>query len=153
MTNPYSDQPQGRLDTFCNAVFDLCVAAGPGLGIAEEDIYYGDQSQIPRTPTLCIEPDEKRRDLQGAPRRVLNTFSVYLILYISKVTDTQTNARDALTLAEDLEAVLHAEPTFGNLLIHSFATKVEPGYRVKANTQFRACRITFEGTNKTVLGM
>ena len=152
MTNPYSDVANGKLGLFCQKVFDLLEANKVPLGLA--DVFYGDQQQIPRTPAACVEPDGKRRILQGVPRRTENTFGLYVLLYISEISQSvQDNARESIEFAERVEDLLHADPTLDGLLIHSFCVEVEPGYRMRKDTRFRACRIKFEGINKTVLGM
>lgn len=156
MSTPFGDVAHGKLSELCDYWFEKFEANKTVLGLA--DVFYGDQRQIPRTPTLCLEPDMKRRELEGVPRRTLNTFSMYVLLYISKMDDVQVNARDALVLAEAVEDFLHADPTCHAppaqpLLVHSYCTEVEPGYRTRQDTRFRACRIKFEGINKTVLGM
>lgn len=151
MTSPVLDTQFGQLYKLCDYWMAKFEADKVTLGLA--DVFYGDQKQIPRTPTLCLEPDGKRRELAGVPRRTENTLSFYGLLYISKVEDVQINARDALMLAETVETYMHLDPTSGGYLIHGFCSEVEPGYRVRGDTRFRACRIKFEGINKTVLGM
>ena len=151
MTNPFADTTYGQLSVMCDRLFTLLDNNKAALGLA--DLFYGDQSKIPRTPTLCLEPDIKQRTLAGVPRRSENTLRAYLLIYVSKVQDVQSNSRDVLVFAETVEALLHVEPTLGGLLVHSFCPAIEPGYRTRDNTQFRACRITFEGINKSILGM
>jgi hypothetical protein len=151
MTSPVLDSVYGQLYRLCDywkAKFD---ADKETLGLA--DVFYGDQNQIPRTPALCLEPDGKRRELAGVPRRVENTLGLYVLLYISKVADTESNARDALVLAETIETYMHQDRDSGGYLVHGYCTDVEPGYRTRGDTRFRACRLKFEGINKTVLGM
>jgi hypothetical protein len=153
MTTPYSDIVHGKLSGLCRYVLDRLDGNKAVLGQGIADTFYGDQVMIPRTPTLCLEPDGKRRELQGVPRRVENTYTMYIILYVSKVDDTQVNAEDVLILAEAVEDFLHVDPTLDDRVIHSFCTEVEPGYRTRQGTRYRACRITFQAINKTVLGM
>jgi hypothetical protein len=149
MTAP--DSVYGMLTNFCNYTFDSLVENKEALGLA--DVFYDDQNQIPRTPTACVVPDEKSRELAGVPRLSQNTFGLYVLLYTSKIGDVQDNARDALAFAEQVEFFLHSDPTLGGLVVHSFCTRTEPGYRTRDKTTFRACRIKFEGINKSVLGM
>jgi hypothetical protein len=151
MTSPVLDSTFGQLYKLCDYWHAKFEADKSTLGLA--DVFYGDQKQIPRTPTLCLEPDMKRRALDGVPRRTQNTLSFYVLLYISKVADVQVNARDALLLAESIETYIHLDPTSDNYLVHGYCAEIEPGYRTRGDTRFRACRIKFEGINKTVLGM
>jgi hypothetical protein len=151
MTSPVLDGTFGQLYKLCDYWMTKFETDKGTLGI--QDVYYGDQKQIPRTPSLCLEPDAKRRELAGVPRRVENTLGFYVLLYISKVTDVETNARDALVFAETVETYIHQDKDSGGYLVHGYCTDVEPGYRTRGDSKFRACRIKFEGINKTVLGM
>lgn len=153
MTSPFTDTTQGKLSIVCNKVFDSLQGNMLSFTPTVQDVFYGDQQQIPRTPAICVEPDGKKRTIDGVPRRSANEFSLYVLLYVSAVTDSQSNARQALDLAEQVEDFLHKDPTLGGLLVHSFCSELEPGYRQRKDTLFRACRIKFEGINKTVLGM
>jgi len=153
MTSPFGDITGGKLTVLCDYTLDRLEANKATIGQGIEDVFYGDQLMIPRTPTLCLEPDGKRRELQGVPRRTENTYTMYIILYVSEVQDTSKNARDALVLGEAVEDFLHADPTMNDLVVHSFCSELDPGYRTRQGTRYRACRITFQATNKTVLGM
>lgn len=153
MTSPVLDSVYGQLFKLCDYWMNKFDTDKQLFNL--EDVFYGDQNQIPRTPALCLEPDGKRRVIEGVggSGRVLNTMGLYVLLYISKVQDTQVSARDALVLAESIEAYMHQDKSSGGLLVHGYCTEVEPGYRTRGDTRFRACRIKFEGINKTVLGM
>jgi hypothetical protein len=116
------------------------------------DVFYGDQTRIPRSPCLCVESGTKTRELQGAMRRTTNVFQVYLILYHSEVRDSQTNRKEVDVLAEQVEALVHADPTLGGIVTHSYCTSLTPGYVPKASgTLFKAARITVEATTTTNL--
>jgi len=153
MTNPFSDVELGKLSKFCAYTFTRLNENKEIFTPAIQDVFYGDQQQIPRTPAICIEPDGKKRTIEGVPRRAANEYGLYVILYVSAVTDSQSNSRQSVELAEQVEDFLHADPTLDGLVIHSYCTELEPGYRQRKDTLFRACRIKFEGINKTVLGM
>lgn len=130
-------------------------------GVKEEfeiaDIWYGDQKQIPRTPTVCVVADGKTREIQGAPRRSRNNLKCYLVLYHSKIQDVQKNSEEVDQLAERLEAEIHKDPTLGGLVIHSLVSAVDAGEITRlvntTTTLFRASRLTVEGFSKTMLPM
>jgi hypothetical protein len=143
--------PTDSAVVFANKTQDIVTSAKSTYGIA--DIFYGDQIQIGRTPTVCIWASSKRREIAGAPRRSHNTLEAYLMVYISKVQDVQLNSLEADTLAEGLETELHKDPTLGGLVFHSLVTSIEFGYQTRSNTQFRTARITFQGESKTLLPM
>src|SRR6478735_11042624 len=86
---------------------DLMVTKQAVLGL--HSIYYGDQTKIPFTPTVCAEAGSKERALNGAPRRTMVTMRAYLLVYICKVTSTEATRLEADTLAEDIEDQVHAD--------------------------------------------
>lgn len=133
-------------------LFNLIDAQKVTLGLA--DNFYGDQQKIPRTPTTCVFASQKYREIQGAPRRVQNTLEMYVHLYISKVTDSDLDWKQADTLAEAVEGVIHADPTFGGLGYHSLVTSNEAGYlRRPMNSMFKGNRLMVQLMSKTQLPM
>src|SRR5262245_37428517 len=126
MTGPIVDTQYGQLFKLCDYWLNKFTTDQVTLGLA--DVFYDDQKQIPRTPTLCLVPDGKKRELAGVggSGRPENRFSFYILLYVSKVADTQVNARDALVLAETIENYVHQDITSGGYLVHGFCTEVEP---------------------------
>jgi len=150
--------PGGATDSFyvfAKALQSIAEAAKQDLGII--DIWYGDQKQIPRTPTLCIVPDGKTREIEGAPRRSRNSLKCYMVLYHSKVQDVQKNSEEVDQLAEALETEVHKDPTLGGLVIHSLVSSIDAGEITRlvntTTTLFRASRLTVEGLSKTLLPM
>lgn len=117
------------------------------------DVFYSDQQRIPRTPTICVDPSSKTREIIGAPRRTKNVMEVYIILYFSRVIDVQVNSRDSDAMCDAVEAIVHADPTLGNLVIHSLVTHTEAGYRIREDTQFRAARLTVQAESQSMLPM
>jgi hypothetical protein len=115
------------------------------------DVFFGDQDLIPRSPAVCVEPGDKVRDLQGATRRTENVFTIYLLVYHSEVRSPQSNRRDADSLAEAIETLLHGDATLGGLVRHCYVIKIESGYSRKSNALMRSSRITFEARNMTML--
>ena len=139
----YSDS----IVTLCQYIVDKLVAHSEDLGIV--DVLYGDQERIAVSPSVCVEPGPKLRDLQGATRRTENRITIFVIVYHSEVRSTQSNRKDADALAEAVEAVLHLDPTLGGYVRHSYVTSIVPGYVTKANGPMRASRVTFEASNMT----
>jgi hypothetical protein len=114
------------------------------LGV--QDVYYGDQANIPRTPTVCMEPGEKTRSPNGVPRRTLVTITNYLIVYHSEVASMQTVRLEDDQLAEAIETLVHTDATMGGLVIDSLVASVESGYLQRARAMFRASRLTVSAT-------
>jgi hypothetical protein len=123
-------------------IYDTLVAASPELGI--NDIFKGDQLKIARTPTVCIEPTTKRRQLVGAPRRTETEVEFDLLVYHSRVDDNQRNREDLDILADGIEEVIHKDPTMGGLVIHSMVSSMDPGYSAKGSVFYRAYKITVQ---------
>jgi hypothetical protein len=115
------------------------------------DVFYGDQSLIPRSPAMCIESGPKDRQLQGAMRRTQNNISVFLLLYHSEIRSPQSNRKDADTLAEAIELFVHQDKTLGGLVTHCYCTQVVPSYVTKSDQPMRAARIVVEATTTTNL--
>jgi hypothetical protein len=132
------------------AVQAIVVANKTAWGI--QDIYYGDQTLIPRSPAVCIETGEKVRELNGAPRRVLVTLPVYLLVYHNALmpsSDTQRHDNDLL--AETIEAELHNHKDLGGIVVHCYCTALEAGYQLKSGTLWQTTRITLEATSQVQL--
>ena len=128
---------------------DLMEAHKADLGL--EDVWYGDQNKLPRTPCVCIEPGSKTRTLTGAQRNTEPTFEVYLIFYFGKIQDEQVNRRDCDLLAEAAEALIHAQRTFGDTVVHSMVTSIESGYSQKDSTIVMSSRMTVTAYSRKLL--
>lgn len=120
---------------------------------AIREVFYGDQKRIPETPALTVAASEKRRALVGAPRRVENTFHVFINLFVFNVRDVALNHREADQLAEAVEAKIHEDVALGGLVIHSMVMLNESGFLNRDNSQFRGNRLVVEATSRTLLPM
>jgi hypothetical protein len=143
--------PSDRLDVIADAVYQLVLARKADIGAL--DVWFGEHDKLPRLPAVCVAGDTKQRENYGAPRRVTNTFTVRLDLYIAKVAPQADIDRDSLTVAEQLEAVLHEDLTFGGLVVGSLVTSSEQGVVDKSGTRYRTARLTLELMNRTTLPM
>lgn len=143
----YSDS----LEDLALYLIQKLTAAAPTSPWSVPDIYYGDQTNIPRVPALCVDTGEKRRELNGAPRRTMVTLICYIVIYHSKVQDMQSTRQQADHVAEQVEDLVHADPHLGDTVIHSLVTGVESGYLMRRGSLFRASRLTVEATVQTQL--
>ncbi len=116
-----------------------------------EDVWLGDQTKLPRTPSVAVEPGESRRELNGAPRRTENTFILYLMIYHNKLQDSQVTRLEAQQFSEVVESFIHADPRLGGLVIHSLVTANESGYANRENTLLVTNRLTLEARDQTQL--
>jgi hypothetical protein len=138
-----------RMDVLGQKVADILILSMDTTGL--QLVLYGDDDRSPVTPCAVIETGSKHRDLEGIPRRVLNTMTVYIMLYLERIQDAQLNRKQAETLAEDVETQLHADAQLGGLVIHSFVTDVEYGYATRNGINVSAARMTFVAVSKTSL--
>jgi len=116
-------------------------------------VMYGDQEKIGVVPLICIEPSNKARDYNGAPRRTEVNFEVYVLVYYGTLQGTQENRRDTDQLAEAIEARLHSDPQCGGLVISSLVTNIVSGVSNKGGALIRACRLTWTAKSQVQLPM
>ena len=120
------------------------------------DVYYGDQDRIPRTPSICVKPGTKERQLNGAPRRTEVKITVYVIVYHCQINNTEMIRNDDDLIADAVEEYIHANPFMKNRadteqVISSLVTRIESGYQTKKNSLFRASILTVEMTSQVQL--
>jgi hypothetical protein len=121
------------------------------LGLAE--VYYGDQIRIPKSPTLCIEPDLKREPLRAAGRQTTVDFTIYFLCYHSEVSNVQQNRRNADLLAESIEDFLNSDPQMGGLVVHCWVSESNSGYSPKPGSLMRTNRLTLSANSRHQLPM
>lgn len=122
-----------------------------GVVASADDVYYGDQEKFPRSPSVCVDPGNRQRVLQGVSFRTDNNFSLYILVYHARIQDNQLTRKEAQQLSEQIETLLHQDPTLGGNVVHSFCSLNESGYVYRAATMYRTNRITFEPYSKTRL--
>jgi hypothetical protein len=131
--------------------FDLFDARAKDLGLdPEKGLFYGDQQLIPTTPTICVEPGPLNSILDGAPFVLLNTFTIYIMVYHSKVQDTQVTRKECDQYAYAIRKTLLEDKPLGGLVIYGFVTDIEPGYANRNGQLLRTSRITWQGQSKKV---
>lgn len=150
MTSPYSTYTADP-STVCQALIDKITGNKENFVIPVVDIFYGDQQRITHTPTICVEPSQKTRELAGAPNMTMNTFEIIVLVLINKVADTIITRKQSDQLAYDVEKFLHQDLQLNGLLIHGFVERSESGVTTKNNTMYRAARLVYHGLNKTSL--
>jgi hypothetical protein len=135
-------------------ILDLAKAE---LGL--KDVWFGDQTLLPRTPCVTIEPGRERRALQGVPDMTLMEIDTGIILYHSKVSNEQQQARiDCNDVAQRIKNYLHvnhirlySKDGTRQLTIHGFCTELDPGYAARPGTLYNAVSMVWTNTTKTSL--
>jgi hypothetical protein len=118
---------------------------------SSDDVYYGDQELMPRTPSICVDPGTEQRTLQGVSFRTDNNFVVYIYVYHAKIQDNQLTRKEVQQVSEAIATLLHQDPQLGGLVIHSYVALNESGYTYRGKTMYRTNRLTFEPYSKTRL--
>ena len=118
-------------------------------GIAQ--VLYGDQDKINVVPLVCVEPSDKIRQFNGAPRRTQVDFEVYVYIYYGGLQDTQISSKKANEIAEAVEARLHTNHNCDGLVISSLVSAVTSGAVNKGGALIRATRITWTARSQMML--
>jgi len=134
---------------FTQFLHDLVQTNMVTLGV--QAVFFGDQTKIAVTPTVCVESDHKTRTINGQPRRTDNQLSAFILVYHSKVQDTQITRKEADVLAEAIETLVHQDARMGGLVIHSLVTEIQSGLSDRAQQMFRSSRLTVQGLSQSQL--
>jgi len=125
-----------------------------------QDVWFGDQLLVPRTPCICVEPGTERRQLQGVPDMTLMQIETGFYLYHSKVDREQQLSRvECNALAQRIKNYLHVNhirlysdaTQTRQLTIHGFCTLLDPGYSYRQGTLYNAVQMVWTSTTKTSL--
>jgi hypothetical protein len=123
-------------------------------------IFYGDQSRIPATPSLCVEAGQTARTLAGVGGngRVENALTCDIFYYYARVEEVQVSKLTVEQGGEAIVDLLDQNPTLarggdGGIVIHGFIDLIDPGYAIKNKTLWHAVRLRWTGKTKTLLGV
>jgi hypothetical protein len=139
----------GSLVTFSGYLFAMMQANYTALGL--EGLFYGDQAKIPLVPAVCVDSNGKQRTIARTSRGTDVNLTAFIIIYHSLVSDVQVTRREVDTLAEQIEAIVHADPQLGGNVIHSLVSTMQSGYATKSGAMFRSCRLTVTGLSQEQL--
>lgn len=146
-----------KLSVVAMRMYDLVVANKVPLTL--DDVWYGDQEQVPHARTVCIEPVTVTRNISGAPDMVQNNFTVAILIYLARVQDLQVTRQECDILAAAIEDLFHTHldlddniHTAGSdIVVHGFINENMSGYSYKGNRLIRSARLTWQGLSKTSL--
>lgn len=142
---------------FATYLETLLITNAVSLGISNQPdntpaVYYGDQNRIPVTPAVCIDPGEKRSELNGAPRRTQVDLLCYILVYHNAIKGIEVVNKDTDALSESIETLIHAQGAqLGGIVINSLVSNLEYGYQTRGNTLYRVSRLTVEGRSQAQL--
>lgn len=112
-----------------------------------ESVWYGPQRLIPTYPCIVLEPRPKRRRFNGTRRWDLE-FNVAILLYHSKVQDSETLHRENEEQAILVESFLHQHMDLDGLVIFGYVITVEPGLVTRGDVMITSTRLTWQGTSR-----
>jgi hypothetical protein len=136
-----------RAEVVANYIFTMMQDNATALGV--EDVWYGDQTLLPKTPAICVSPGDKKRIFQGSSYRTLNTFETYVMVYWGQIQDIQANLHSCTNLADDIETLVHSDLTLGGNVFSVICMQNQPGIANKQGALLVGARLTFESMSKT----
>lgn len=138
-------------DSIRDVVWAIVIKLRASEFFDERDVYYGDERNIPRTPTATVGGVRKRRELVATGHQTLNTFEVVVTIFHAKYASQQVNREECDAFAEGIEAFLHDDRRLDGNLVHSFVEQIEPGYMTRDNELMAATRLTWAGFSQSRL--
>jgi hypothetical protein len=141
-----------RISEITLGVVDLLKSNWEELGLpGPEDVYYGDQSRYPRTPSVAVQINTLIRELNQTGIQTLNEIGLFVLIYHSPYANMEVSQKETDLFAEGIETLLHNNRTINGLLIHSHVSNHEPGVSERGGTILRTTRLTLTGVSKTMV--
>lgn len=134
------------------AVKDLIETNKYSLGI--DQVYYGDQLNIPNAKCVAVRVGRKTRERAGAAGpggRMTNYMPITINIYNSTVTDEASARLVVDQLAEAIEDLLHQDITLGGVILDGFVSEWDPDPVFRTGSLFRVVQLTFQARSKTNL--
>ncbi len=154
MTQPPDFSPlTTSLTDFCKGVQAALNAAIAELAYNGKParVWYGEQDKYPTTPSYCVEPVRKSRDLESQKlQRVYDIyFTAQVMCYLSQITQGEEIVREEVDrLGEQVEEILHRDHTLGGLTMDFIVTDLESGYAYKQDSKYKAVILTVRGMSR-----
>jgi hypothetical protein len=153
MSSPYA-QYSNSIEVVSNYLLTLLQSNATALSVdPTRGFLYGDQSGLlPVTPMLCVVPGPRTSSYNGiGGRPVLSTFQTFVMVYYGKLQDLQQNVHASLTLANQVENVVNADPTLGGHAIDCLCSDQTPGVSMKGGALVDTTRMVFRTRAKVAL--
>jgi len=153
---PLTDKPsvltQYQVDFLKANATLLGVPDTPNTASPTPSIFYGDQQLIPVTPTLCVEPNERPREMTHTGNKGSVSFNQYIYIYHGQLQDDQLNVKECNQFSEAVEALLHTDKTMGGNVIYGYVAQMQAGVLIRSpRTMMRATRLTWLGISQVVI--
>lgn len=134
------------------AVLALLEANKDSLGL--DQVYYGDQLNIPQALCAAVRVGRKTRERSGAigpGGRMMNYMPIIINVYNSTVTDEASARLVVDQLAEAIEDLLHQDILLGGLTIDGYVSEFDPDPVFRTGSMYRTVQLTFLARSKTNL--
>lgn len=120
-------------------------------------VYYADQSNIPYSPVVCVEPARVHREMFGAPLRTNNEFLISVLVYAANVEGVREAQEDADAVSERVEDFINHDgltthrggTQFGGNVMYGYVQDSQFGYVQKPGKLFRANRLLVYAFSRT----
>lgn len=155
--NSYTYRPEVLTEYLVGRLTDKASSFTPAV----VRVYYGDQTIVPETPAICVEPATLEREFAGMQYRTDNQFSIAVLVYHAALDDSQSLQRVCDALTSDVadfinkigtpEAMLLGGDNFGGLIVSAMVTSYQYGYTLRNNKLMRANRLVVAAQSKTGL--
>jgi hypothetical protein len=141
-------------------IVDLLRIHAADLGFKATAVFYGDQSTLPESPTICVEPGQKERQHAGSPMMMDNVIRVGIIVYSTHL-ESEAAQKNGDKVSEDIEDFLNlrSQPSMlyddgnqlGGNVTSGFVESIASGYQMKADRKMRANRLVYAAYTHTHL--
>lgn len=134
------------------AIKDLIETNKESLGI--DQVYYGDQLNIPNAKCVAVRVGRKTRDragVAGPGGRMMNNMPVIINVYNSTVTDEASGRLVVDQLAEAIEDLLHQDITLGGITLDGYVSEFDPDPVFRQGSMYRVVQLTYAARSKTNL--
>lgn len=144
LTDKNSEVAQALVDLLRNHWEEIPVS-GP------DDIYYGDQAQYPRYPSIAVDPAAQDRELNqtGLQERIM--FEMYILVVHGPVKGMEDRQFEVDSVTERCVGILHTDRRLGGRVIHGSVSTVEPGFAVRGGALQIVHRITWNGISNAYM--
>lgn len=134
------------------AVQALIESNKDALGL--DQVYYGDQLNIPNAKCAAVRVGRKTREragVAGPGGRMMNYMPIIINVYNSTVTDEASGRLVVDQIAEAIEDLLHQDITLGGIILDGFVSEFDPDPVFRTGSMYRTVQLSFQARSKTNL--
>lgn len=134
------------------AILNLLLANKDSLGL--DQVYYGDQLNIPNAKCAAVRVGRKTREragVAGPGGRMMNIMPVVINVYNSTVTDEANGRLVVDQIAEAIEDLLHLDITLGGITLDGYVSEFDPDPVFRLGSMFKVVQLTYLARSKTNL--